>query len=382
MLRDVGRLGLYYGIDLRGDDFQASGYATTHIRAARRKDRAHAKDAQKQRLAEFEQIARDTEEWAKATLAETESLQGSATIVGTSMETDGWVPIECNRALKQKYNPHGTTHQFVKWMVDSREKHADTSSPERRTHLHPCVVLYGDLDAPFDLVCRYLSQEQRFKEYNSLLIDSDTVEVLTPHSKICWSQTKKLLFIQPRDFVTFCSHKWQRKDGTQQQLVVHQACEHPTRLESATTETAAPEDENNQGLRAFALRGATLISPHPDDPLGKTKITLLAHCNCGNDIPEWGVRSAVKVLAPIKPFEIIHRIQVGVDANRKELQLLEDQATNNDKPSKKQRKLKLKRLKVKNHHKHKKLERSQRPAGMAQMGYACFWPEGGGLVEP
>eukprot|EP00977_Amphora_coffeiformis_P006688 scaffold1463_cov76-Amphora_coffeaeformis.AAC.1 len=25
--------------------------------------------------------------------------------------------------------------------------------------------------------------------------------------------------------------------------------------------------------------------------------------------------------------------------------------------------------------------RSGRPAGIAQMGYACFWPQGGGLQE-
>ena len=25
--------------------------------------------------------------------------------------------------------------------------------------------------------------------------------------------------------------------------------------------------------------------------------------------------------------------------------------------------------------------RSPRPAGIAQLGYACFWPNGGGLIE-
>lgn len=90
---------------------------------------------------------------------------------------------------------------------------------------------------------------------------------------------------------------------------------------------------------------------------------MLSHCNCGRDIPEWAVRAAVGVLAPIKPFEIIYRIDVGIRRARKELEKAEtDSATaitgTTFGPG-----------------------RSSRPAGMAQMGYACFWPEGGGLVD-
>lgn len=100
-----------------------------------------------------------------------------------------------------------------------------------------------------------------------------------------------------------------------------------------------------------------MIRSHPTDE-SKTQISMLAHCSCGNDVPEWGVRAAVKVLAPIKPYEIIHRIQVGVQHAREHLEQLEKDCI----------------------HKTKK-GRSSRPAGIAQMGYGCFWPQGGGLKE-
>ena len=85
---------------------------------------------------------------------------------------------------------------------------------------------------------------------------------------------------------------------------------------------------------------------------------MLAHCNCGDDIPEWAVRTAVGVLAPIKPFEIIHRIRVGVERSHNELLQLEQQEARKEIGG-----------------------RCNRPAGIAQMGYACFWPKGGGIVE-
>ena len=149
------------------------------------------------------------------------------------------------------------------------------------------------------------------------------------------------VFIQPRDFVTYCCHRW-LGDGTQ--LIVSQACDHP--------------DSPPTGFRAFGLRGATMISRHPTDS-SKTQLTMLAHCHCGKDIPEWAVRAAVKVLAPIKPFEIVHRIEKGIHRSRDELEQAESQASYTTLPS----------------------GRSTRPAGIAQMGYGCFWPNGGGLQE-
>jgi hypothetical protein len=51
---------------------------------------------------------------------------------------------------------------------------------------------------------------------------------------------------QPRDFVTYCHHRW-RRDGTQ--IVVSQACEH----EDAPGNS---DDNEDQVCRAYSLRGA------------------------------------------------------------------------------------------------------------------------------
>lgn len=149
-------------------------------------------------------------------------------------------------------------------------------------------------------------------------------------------------------------------------MITNQACDHPR-----TSQDGPDTNTNNKlsgisGYRAFSLRGATYISRCPDFPKDRTKVIMLSHCNCGRDIPEWAVRTAVGILAPIKPFEIIHRINVGVRKAREELERAESKSiaspaatidTTID-PG-----------------------RSTRPAGIAQMGYACFWPEGGGLLD-
>ena len=416
-------LGLYYGLNnLQDGGIQvgASRAATGPVgnRKTRKKARVALETAQQQRLQSFETMARETEAWTERMLEETGRD-------GSSVETNsGWVPVECNKAMKHVLNPHGKTKQFVKWMVDSRTSNSGATlaatNPEPRDtaanpqQLHPCMKVYAEIDAPFDLVCRYLSQASSYKQYNSLLIDQADVEEITPHSKICWSQTKKLLFIQPRDFVTFCTHKWRQNKDTQceEQVILHQAVEHPkykqkmartdvTPANPTSTTTTDDENKHQPGLRAFALQGATILSQHPDDAT-KTKITLLAHCNCGHDIPEWAVRTAVGVLAPVKPFEIVHRIQVGVQKSREELERLESQANYSSgkkqkkkigklqmKPKLEKPKLKLmkkpkigmKKNKDQQQQRKKNPVRSQRPAGMAQMGYACFWPEGGGLIE-
>lgn len=278
------------------------------------------------RCAEFLAIGRQIERWAEELLAENNDIEA------------GWTAIECNKAFRNKYNKHGSTKQYVKWMRDSREDHAN----QKDTKKHPCMKLYSTIDAPFHLVCQYLSQGHRYREYNSLLVDQRDVEELTPDSKICWSQTKKLLFIQPRDFVTYCFHRWKR-DGTQ--VVVNQACDHP-------------EMTQNDDFRAYSLRGATYIQRDANAPTEKTRLIMLSHCNCGDDIPEWAVRTAVGVLAPIKPFEIVHRIGEGVKRAKNGLKQDDIYAKTS-----------------------KREARSSRPAGIAQMGYACFWPDGGGKVE-
>ncbi len=167
-----------------------------------------------------------------------------------------------------------------------------------------------------------------------------------------------VVFIEPRDFVTYCRHRW-LNDGTQ--LITNQACDHP-RMDQPNKD----EDSNLSGMsgyRAFSLRGATYISRCPDFPKKRTKLVLLSHCNCGRDVPEWAVRTAVGILAPIKPFEIIYRIDKGIRKAREELERAEWKSINTPTTT--------------------TLDpaRSSRPAGIAQMGYACFWPDGGGLVD-
>ena len=127
-------------------------------------------------------------------------------------------------------------------MKDSRGK----SSAKGDEDEYPCMKVCGIIDAPLEDVCTYLAQEDTLPEYNDLVVEHKDVEVLAPHCKICWSQTPQILFLKPRDFVTFCSHRWKR-DGTS--VIVNQAVEHP--------DLPATEEENgNNACRAYALRGA------------------------------------------------------------------------------------------------------------------------------
>jgi hypothetical protein len=181
-------------------------------------------------------------------------------------------------------------------------------------------------------------------EYNDLVIEHKELEEISANAKICWCQTPAILFIQPRDFLTFCHHRWLR-DGTQ--VLVNQACD-------------SHESFVGKNPRAFALRGANYISPHPEDP-SKTLIALLAHASPGPDVPHWASKTAVRALVPIEPFKLFAKINDGIAAHRDEL----EQAIP---PPEMIRK-------------GGEDGRSIKPAGMAQMGYACFWPHGGGQQE-
>ena len=58
--------------------------------------------------------------------------------------------------------------------------------------------------------------------------------------------TLQVLFVKPRDFVTYCQHWW-KDDNTQ--VVINEACEH----EDAPATT---QETDGEVCRAYALRGA------------------------------------------------------------------------------------------------------------------------------
>ena len=101
-----------------------------------------------------------------------------------------------------------------------------------------------------------------------------------------------------------------------------------------------------------------VISRDPNDP-EKTTIAILAHANPGGNVPQWASKTAVNALIPIEPFKLFHKINENVIRNQPQLRELMARAEMVSLPG----------------------GRSPRPAGIAQMGYACFWPNGGGLME-
>ena len=113
-------------------------------------------------------------------------------------------------------------------------------------------------------------------DYNDVLDDQRDLEEITPHSKICLATTPQVLFVKPREFVTFVSHRW-LNDGSV--VIINQACEHKDA--PATT-----EEGKGKACRGYALRGATFISPDPQDPQ-KTRIAMIAHAAPGGDLPQW-----------------------------------------------------------------------------------------------
>ena len=128
-------------------------------------------------------------------------------------------------------------------MKDSRGDGAISEDSER---VYPCLKCFSTLNAPLENVCRYLSESNHVSEYNDLLTTHKDLEEITKRSKICWAMTPQILFVKPRDFVTYCQHWW-TKDGTQ--VVINQACEHE--------DAPATNDEGEETVcRAYALRGA------------------------------------------------------------------------------------------------------------------------------
>ena len=75
-------------------------------------------------------------------------------------------------------------------------------------------------------------------------------------------------------------------------------------------------------------------------------MAILAHADPGGGIPQWAMKTAVNAVAPIEPFKLFHKINTNVCAcanNKKEF-------VNNLSGDR------------------------QKPAGLSQLGYACFWP--------
>ena len=102
--------------------------------------------------------------------------------------------------------------------VESSSRETDSGSCH-----YPCLRCHSTIDAPLDRVCSFLANPDNAPLYNELIDDYRDVEVITPSSKITWCKVPKIMFVKPRDFVTYCSHRW-LGDGTQ--VIVNQACEH------------------------------------------------------------------------------------------------------------------------------------------------------------
>ena len=69
----------------------------------------------------------------------------------------------------------------------------------------------------------------------------------------------------------------------------------------------------------------------------------------------------MKALAPIEPFKLFHKINDQVMRNEDRLRKLVEEANEAEATS--------------------PPGRTSRPGGFAQIGYACFWPKGGGKEE-
>lgn len=277
--------------------------------------------ARRKRQREFEAIGADVEKWAHEILFEQNG------------EEHGWKEIKCNKAMKKKFNRNEVTTCYIKWMKDSRGGKAALDNDQ----LYPCLKVYSTVNAPLEHVCAYLSDEKHFLEYNDLLIAQRELEEVSPNSKICWAQSPQILFVKSRDFVSYCQYRW-RRDGTQ--IVVNQACEHDDAM--------GIEDEvDGKICRGKTFRGANFISRDPDNP-NKTRFALLAHANPGGGIPHWALKTVVSALLPIEPFKLFYKIDNRVNALSDSLKEMVDSL-----PS-----------------------YSSRPAGLSQMGYACFWPAG------
>jgi hypothetical protein len=257
--------------------------------------------------------------------------------------TERWTDVQCHKMLRNRYNADGRTCAHLKWQRDSRgssnnsgsnnNDDDDDGNDESDSQPWPMIRMYSTIDAPIAEVALYLSDKNHMTDYNSLMEKHKDLEELTPRSKICWGRTPQILFVKPRDFVTYCAYRW-RHDGSL--VIVNQAL----------------DEYEDTKANAFAFRGATFIGPDAEDP-EKTKIAMLAHACPGLDVPAWSCRMAIQTLAPVEPYRLFHKINEGVTQSRSRLQTMLQERSSEVSSSK-----------------------LHRPAGIAQMGYACFWPDG------
>ncbi|EJK55468.1 hypothetical protein THAOC_24800 [Thalassiosira oceanica] len=246
----------------------------------------------------LEQVGREVEAWA------TELLDAE------DRTADGWKEIQCNKLMRNKCNKNGRTSVYLKD------------------------------------VCAFLADSRTVPQYNDLVVDHADVEEISPSGKVTWCKAPQILFVKPRDFVTYCSHRW-RGDGSQ--VLVNQAVDHEDRP------GVIKEGQGNVGVcRGFAIRGANIISRDPDDPRGKTRISMVSHATPGGGLPSWAMNRAVDAVVRVEPFKFFHKIDEGAKAYKSgEGGVMLARSGG----------------------------RSNKPAGIGHLGFTCFWPEGGGLQE-
>jgi len=117
---------------------------------------------------------------------------------------------------------------------------------------------------------------------------------------------------------------------------------------------------DNCTVSSLSVLSFAVISKDPEDPT-KTRITLLSHANPGGGLPHWAMNTAVNGAVQIEPFKLFHKINEGVrdyEPPAPSQSMSHTTATVGGLPG-----------------------RSNKPAGIAQLGYVCFWPDGGGLKE-
>jgi hypothetical protein len=206
-----------------GDDGDESSYYIDDHSSAESKANALRKRRKK-----AEKLAAEIESWATTILKEGQE--------------DGWTPVECSKMIRASVNGMERTTAHMKWMVDSRAEKADKDDQVK----HPCIKCTSTIDAPLELVCAYLSQPKNSPDYNDVVDNFKDLEEIAPHAKICWGSSPQILFVKPRDFITFCHQRW-KSDGTE--VIVNQACEHPKY-------PLKKMEKEGKSCRGYALRGA------------------------------------------------------------------------------------------------------------------------------